>query len=250
MGKKKKTPKENPPLVENKGDGAEEKIQAKNTEEQASGEDTTEKGIDVEQDFDEEDLPVNMNYDFFETVEISDDKKEKYFERPVSSKEEIQEIKQKMEDDVNNVKKIMIQLEEYFQDKVDQIGINHREFEITIPIEYMNMKFVTILAFHPNWIFIKCKVLDLEDVPEKVKFELYEKILSANFELNAVFYSIDPELKGIWIENDLAIPGLNMESFDIKFNAIIFGIKFFVDNIALPLNQEVKSTFQASSMYT
>ena len=175
---------------------------------------------------------------------------EKYFERNISSKEEIEEMKHRMEEDLDKVKELMTQLHEYFSEKVDQIGINNREYEITIPIEYEGLKFVTVLSLHPSWIFIKAKVMNLNEVPDKTKFKLFESILIANFELNAVFYSIDPEGSGIWIENDIPTKELRMENFDVNFNAIIFGIRFFVDNIALPLNQEVKSTFDASTMYT
>jgi len=197
-------------------------------------------------------LPENSDYTYFETVQLSIDKT-KYYARPIASKEEIAQIKKKMDEDVANVKDIMIQLEAYLRGKVDQIGINDKQFEITIPIEYMSLKFTTILAVHPQWIFIKCKLMDLEDVPEKARHELYEHILVANFELNAVFYSIDPDISGIWVENDIPVPGLDLTpgaSFDIKFNAIIFGIRYFVDSIALPLNQEMKSTFENSGMYT
>jgi hypothetical protein len=185
-------------------------------------------------------------------VQLSIDKK-KYFARPISSKEELAQIRQKMDDDVKNAKDIMLQLETYLRGKVEQIGINAKQLEITIPIEYMSLKFTTILAVHPQWIFIKCKLMDLEDVPEKARHELYEHILVANFELNAVFYSVDPDITGIWVENDIPVPGLDLApgaSFDIRFNAIIFGIRYFVDSIALPLNQEMKSTFENSGMYT
>lgn len=200
----------------------------------------------------EESIPENSDYSYFETVQLSIDKT-KYYARPIASKEELADIKRKMDDDVKTVKEIMAQLEAYLRGKVDQIGINDKQFEITIPIEYMSLKFTTILAVHPQWIFIKCKLMDLEDVPEKARHELYEHILVANFELNAVFYSIDPDITGIWVENDIPVPGLDLSpnsSFDIKFNAIIFGIRFFVDSIALPLNQEMKSTFENSGMYT
>jgi len=197
-------------------------------------------------------IPVNSDYSFFETVQLSIDKK-KYYARPIASRDELAQIRRKMDDDVNTVKDIMGQLEIFLRHKVDQISINDKQFEITIPIEYMSLKFTTILAVHPQWIFIKCKLMDLEDVPEKARHELYEHILVANFELNAVFYSVDPDITGIWVENDIPVPGLDLNpgaSFDIKFNAIIFGIRYFVDSIALPLNQEMKSTFENSGMYT
>nr|MDO8118261.1 hypothetical protein [Candidatus Sigynarchaeota archaeon] len=199
-----------------------------------------------------DDIPVNKDYSYLKNITVSIDK-EKYFERPISSKEEIDEIRNKMQEEVEKVKSLMTKLQDYFTGKVDQIAINNKLFEITIPVEYQGLQFITILSLHPAWIFIKCKLMDLEEMGEKVRTELFEKVLTANYELNAVFYSVDPDLQAVWVENDIAVPGLAIESFDINFNAIIFGIKFFIDNIAVPLNQQMKSTFKSSpatSMYT
>jgi hypothetical protein len=197
-----------------------------------------------------EDIPVNNDYSFLETVSLTTDGA-KYFARPILSKTELADIRKKMDDDVQLVKSIFEKLVTFFQNKVDQIGINKKEFELTIPIDYMTMKFITILSVNPAWIYIKCKVMSLEDIPDKIKLEIYEKILVANFELNAVFYSIDPDMSGVWVENDLPVPGLEMELFGIDFDAIVFGIKYFVDSIAKAIDGlEMKSTFDAASMYT
>jgi hypothetical protein len=193
--------------------------------------------------------PKTSDYGYFQSITLTMDR-QKYFERPIATKEELAEIRGKMAEDVKTVKQLMTKLEEYLRTRVDQVNINAKQFELTVPIEYMSLKFTTILSVHPQWIFIKAKVMDLEDIPDKVRHELFERILISNFELNAVFYSVDPNVSGIWVENDLAVPGLDMAAFEIKFNAIIFGIRYFVDSIALPLNQEMKSTFDASGMYT
>ena len=203
------------------------------------------------EELDLDDVPLNMDYSFFKTVKLSIDI-DKYFARPVASKEELAHIKENMRRDSEKVKRLMTRLESFFKNKVEQIGINRKEFEIMIPIEYLAMKFTTMLSLHPSWVFIKCKLFNLDEVSEATRIELMKRLLVANFELNAVFYSIDPDEHAIWVENDIAVPGLNLEAFDIKFNAIVFGIKYFVDHIALPLDQQVKSTytFKASSMYT
>lgn len=195
-----------------------------------------------------ENIPDNLDYSWIKNVEISVEESQ-YFERDVASTEEIRLMKQKLAEDVEKVKKILDQLEDYFKKTVEQLSINRREFEITIPISYGTMQFVTILSVTPTWIFIKCKVMGLEEVTEKIKLKLFESILMSNFELNAVFYSVDPDKTGIWIENDIPT-SLSMEGFDLNFNAIVFGIKYFVDNIAQPLNQEIKSTFDQDHLYT
>ncbi|MBN2153378.1 MAG: type III secretion system chaperone [Candidatus Lokiarchaeota archaeon] len=194
-------------------------------------------------------IPSESDYGYFEHVKLTIDKN-KYFERPISTKEELAEIRGKMEEDVKAVKDIMGRLEGYLRTRVDTISINAKQFEILIPIEYMSLKFTTILSVHPQWVFIKCKVMDFEDVPDKIRHQLYERILVSNFELNAVFFSVDPDLTAIWVENDIAVPGLDLNTFEVEFNAIIFGIRYFVDSIALPLNQQMKSTFDATSLYT
>ncbi len=194
-------------------------------------------------------VPENTDYSYLENVKLTIDK-QKYFERPIATKEELAEIRGKMAEDVKEVKELMTRLEGYLRSRVDSISINAKQFEIMIPIDYMSLKFTTILSIHPQWVFVKCKLMDLEEVPDKIRHELFQRILVANFELNAVFYSIDPEITAIWVENDLAVTGLDLNAFEIKFNAIIFGIRYFVDSIALPLNQEMKSTFDATSLYT
>nr|MDO8085127.1 hypothetical protein [Candidatus Sigynarchaeum springense] len=193
--------------------------------------------------------PESLDYSYFEHVRLNVDKK-KYFERPISTKEELAEIRDKMAEDIKVVKELMARLEGYLRSRVDTISINAKQFEILIPIDYMSLKFTTILSVHPQWVFVKCKLMDLEDVPEKVRHELYERILVSNFELNAVFYSVDPDLSAVWVENDISTAGLDISAFEIEFNAIIFGIRYFVDSIALPLNQQMKSTFDSTSMYT
>ncbi len=194
-------------------------------------------------------IPAESDYSYFEHVKLAIDKK-KYFERPIATKKELDDIRGKMEEDVKAVKEIMTRLEGYIRTRVDTISINAKQFEILIPIEYMSLKFTTILSVHPQWVFVKCKVMDLEDVPDKVRHDLYERILVSNFELNAVFFSVDPDLAAVWVENDLSTAGLNLNAFEIEFNAIIFGIRYFVDSIALPLNQQMKSTFDATTLYT
>ncbi|MHA1793639.1 MAG: hypothetical protein ACTSVI_13420 [Promethearchaeota archaeon] len=197
----------------------------------------------------EKEEPKKMDYSYLSNIEISIDK-DKYFEINVSSAEEIEKIQEKLQSEVDNLKSLMKKLEQYFNERVEQLNINNKEFEITIPLEYASMKFVTILSLTPLWIFIKCKVLSLDDINEKTRYKLYEAILTSNFELNAVFYSVDPEISGVWIENDIPTTNLNMDNFDISFKAIIFGIRYFIDNIATSLNQEVKSTFNNSYLYT
>lgn len=197
----------------------------------------------------EEPASGEADYSFLENLKLSIDKK-KYFERPIATEAELKEIRSKMDEDVRQVKQLMDRLEEYLRSRVDSISINKKQFEIMIPIEYMSLKFTTILSIHPQWVFIKCKVMDLEEIPDKIRHELYERLLVANFELNAVFFSVDPELTSVWVENDLAVTGLDMNAFEIKFNAIVFGIRYFVDSIALPLNQEMKSTFDSTGLYT
>ncbi|MHA1683563.1 MAG: hypothetical protein ACTSUE_21675 [Promethearchaeota archaeon] len=196
-----------------------------------------------------ENLPENTDYSYLNSLEISVDEKA-YFERDISSTDEIVEMKEKLSADVEKVKETMKTLEDYFRDTVDQIGINRKEYELTVPMEYAEMKFVTILSISPTWIFIKCKILNMDDVPEKIKLKLYELILTSNFELNAVFYSLDPDLSSVWIENDLPAAQLGMENFDLNFNAIIFGIKYFVDNIAPKLDQKVRGTYDSDTLYT
>ena len=116
-------------------------------------------------------MPENTDYSYLETVKLTLDKK-KYFERPIATKEELAEIRGKMEEDVKEVKQLMSRLEEYLRSRVDSISINAKQFEIMIPIDYMSLKFTTILSIHPQWVFIKCKVMDIEEIPEKgiVKF--------------------------------------------------------------------------------
>ncbi|MHA1717482.1 MAG: hypothetical protein ACTSXP_17715 [Promethearchaeota archaeon] len=196
-----------------------------------------------------EPLPESTDYSLLDEFTISSDASE-YFAREISSSEEIEEVKRKVRDIKEKRREILLRLEKFFSERVEQMGINHKEFEITIPLEYNKLKFVTILNIQPDWILIKCKVMNLKKIKENLKYLLYEKVLMANFELNAVFYSVDPDGIGIWIENDITTKNLGLESFDVNFNAIIYGIQYFVDKIAKPLNQDVSSTFNANTLYT
>ena len=69
--------------------------------------------------------------------------------------------------------------------------------------------------------------------------------MKANFILNDVTYSLDPEGKSIWAEADIP-PDLDFEHFKQKYLSIVFAIDFFIKHITDKIQGagEIQSTYE------
>ncbi len=82
-----------------------------------------------------------------------------------------------------------------------------------------------------SWINIKALIAYVKDLSESDLLKVYHRILVANWELNEVTFSADPENGNIWCETDTSV-NTSFENFEVKFNSIHFAVKYFLDKIA------------------
>jgi hypothetical protein len=86
--------------------------------------------------------------------------------------------------------------------------------------------------------------MELENLPQDLLFKIYDAVLKANFILSDVTYSLDPNGKSVWCESDIP-SNINFENFKLEYLSIIYGIDFFIKEIANKVvpAESVQSTF-------
>ncbi len=99
-----------------------------------------------------------------------------------------------------------------------------------------NLKFHITVNFRPNtkWIVVDALICSFDEIPDGVELELYRSLLLANHNLPEINYQIDNEgniLCSVDMDKDI----VNYENFFSEFNAIPYGIKYFLEKIAPPL---------------
>ncbi len=92
-----------------------------------------------------------------------------------------------------------------------------------------------------KWINAKALIAYVSDIPRSEVEKLYRLCLAANFELNEVTYSTDPDQGNIWAEVDMPCE-TTFENFKIEFGSIPFGIHHFVTEIASKIDFSVRDT--------
>lgn len=92
-----------------------------------------------------------------------------------------------------------------------------------------------------KWINTKALVALVKGIPNTERYKLYQKVLAANWALNEVTFSCDPDEGNIWVETDMPAE-TTFENFQVEFNSILFGINHFIDKIAPTIAFTVRDT--------
>lgn len=108
---------------------------------------------------------------------------------------------------------------------------------LIIPWKLGDLKFHITVNFRQNtkWVVIDALIASFDEISEKVKFDLYRKLLIANHELPEINYEIDED-GNILCSVDMDKEIINYENFLSEFEAIPYGIKYFLEKIAPSLN--------------
>lgn len=112
---------------------------------------------------------------------------------------------------------------------------------LSVPFEISGKIFLVQIYVGEKWINVVALVTRIKDVPSEMRKELYRACLIANFRLPEVTFSADPVHGDIWVEADMP-KDTTEENFKIEFKSVVFGIKYFMDEIAPKINLEVRST--------
>ena len=123
------------------------------------------------------------------------------------------------------------------------LKIIHVEDESRIILNYQitDYMFQVQLLSSESWINAKALVANTKDLSETELLQLYRSVLIANWELNEVTFSVDPDNGNIWCETDMPVD-TTFENFQVELTSIPFGIKHFLDKIAPTLSFEVRDT--------
>lgn len=115
------------------------------------------------------------------------------------------------------------------------------ESRIIVNYQITDYVFQVQLLSSDSWINAKALVANTKDLSETELLQLYRSVLIANWELNEVTFSVDPDNGNIWVETDMPID-TSFENFEVEITSIPFGIKHFLDKIAPTLSFEVRDT--------
>jgi len=113
---------------------------------------------------------------------------------------------------------------------IQDMNIDPKKSIIIVPFEYESYQFLSHIIVGSDWFIVKASIMELTEVAPHVASKIYIELLKANFILNDVTYSLDPEGKSIWTEADIP-SDLDFEHFKLEYLSIIFAIDFFIKHI-------------------
>lgn len=128
---------------------------------------------------------------------------------------------------------------------IEDLEIDSKKNIIIVPFEYEELQFLSHIIVGAEWYIVKASILELESIPKQLAAQIFFELLKSNFILNDITYSIDPEAKSIWTEADIP-SDLGFEHFKLQYLSIVFGIDFFIKNIAKQLvpSNKIQSTYR------
>jgi hypothetical protein len=91
-----------------------------------------------------------------------------------------------------------------------------------------------------KWIHVAVLLLGPEEIPKEYREELYGFLLSENWMLDDVTYSMD-ERGNLYSENDIP-EQTNLENFKSELDAVILGLERFYTNVSSRFGIEPRGT--------
>ncbi|MHA1341710.1 MAG: hypothetical protein ACTSRZ_17680 [Promethearchaeota archaeon] len=126
---------------------------------------------------------------------------------------------------------------------IEEFEIDSKDNMIIVPFNFENFQFLCNILVTPEWYFVKTSLLELDKSISKIEKELYFLLLKGNFELNAITYSVDPEKRSVWVEADIPTDA-GYEHFRLRYLGIVYGIDYFINNVAEQLKAPLESTYK------
>jgi hypothetical protein len=113
---------------------------------------------------------------------------------------------------------------------IQDMNIDPKKSIIIVPFEYESYQFLSHIIVGSDWFIVKASIMELSEVAPHVTNQIFVELLKANFILNDVTYSLDPEGKSVWTEADIP-SDLDFEHFKLEYLSIVFAIDFFIKHI-------------------
>ncbi len=107
---------------------------------------------------------------------------------------------------------------------------------------YEGRQFPVQTAVKGDWINVKGLVCLGNKIPTEKREMVYQALLTANFRLNEVSFSIDPKHGNIFVECDQHADAATFENFRMEFQSLPAGFTYFVKEIAPKLGIELPDT--------
>lgn len=142
-----------------------------------------------------------------------------------------------------SIKKNMAKCQVYLEQLgIEDLQVDAKNHIIIVPFEYEEFRFLSHIIVGVDWYIVKSSILELELLHENMRSEIFYELLKANFILNNVTYSVDPEGKSIWCEADIPCD-VDFNHFKLEYLSIIFAIDYFINNITHDIKAPIKSTY-------
>ncbi|MCP4762491.1 MAG: hypothetical protein GY870_11985 [archaeon] len=128
---------------------------------------------------------------------------------------------------------------------IQEMRVDSKKNIIIVPFEYEQFQFLSHIIVGAEWFIVKASIMELETVPKHAVSQMFFELLKANFILNDVTYSVDPEGKSVWCEADIPAD-IKFDHFRLEYLSIVFAIDFFIKNISKQVKgaEQIKSTFK------
>ena len=213
---------------------------------------TTEEEVSMEMSLDEyqkelEELRNELN---LENKEEKKDLGEYTFNEPADSVKETVEIDYNKLTDEEERRKIRknMQISHLYLEKmgIQDLQVDSKKGMIIVPFEYEEFQFLSHILIGSEWFIVKASIMELKDIPAQITAEIFFELLKANFILNDVTYSVDPEGKSIWCEADIP-SDTSFDHFKLQYLSIVFAIDYFIRNISTQNDTPIQSTYKPGS---
>ncbi|NHJ86407.1 MAG: hypothetical protein FK734_13165 [Asgard group archaeon] len=117
---------------------------------------------------------------------------------------------------------------------LDELNLNYfvsqSGSEIMLPYKIDERTFNVRIVVAPEWMQLFCQIMTAGEIPEELVGVIHANLLLANFNLNEVTYSIDPE-GNVYSENDLPVDS-DLVTFKSELGAVVFGFQYFYEQLA------------------
>jgi hypothetical protein len=117
---------------------------------------------------------------------------------------------------------------------LDELNLNYfvsqSGTEIMLPYKIDERTFNVRIVIAPEWMQLFCQIMVANEIPQELVSTIHANLLLANFNLNEVTFSIDPE-GNVYSENDLPVES-DLVTFKSELGAVVFGYQYFFEQLA------------------
>ncbi len=130
-------------------------------------------------------------------------------------------------------------IEEYLKEMNLTYRVIPQEDRIVLPYNIQDRRFLLIIDRGDKWVRFFITIVDATALKNVDKLALFSALLEANGQLAEVKFFVTNE-GSIGVIGHEGVGSLSFEGFQEEYNALPFGVSFFLENIAPKLKIQVK----------